>query len=71
LEDWKTDNNNLQPVTRNAKKGFSGMRNSSPALILLYLDSDVLRNPFQAIVYGHFNPIFQQFTIMIVDSRNI
>ncbi len=37
--------------TRNiAKKGFSGMRSSSPASISLYLDSDVLRIPFQAIL---------------------
>ena len=33
-----------------AKKGFSGMRSSSPASISLYLDSDVLRNPFHAIL---------------------
>jgi hypothetical protein len=33
-----------------AKKGFSGMRSSSPASISLYLDSEVLRNPFQAIL---------------------
>jgi hypothetical protein len=40
-----------QPITRNiAKKGFSSMRSSSPASISLYLDSDVLRNPFQAIL---------------------
>jgi hypothetical protein len=40
-----------QPVTCNiAKKGICGMRSSSPASISLYLDSDVLRNPFQAIL---------------------
>ena len=33
-----------------AKKGFSGMRSSSPASISLHLDSDVLRIPFQAIL---------------------
>jgi hypothetical protein len=38
-------------LTRNiAKKGIYGMRSSSPASISLYLDSDVLRNPFQAIL---------------------
>jgi hypothetical protein len=38
-------------LTRNiAKKGFSGMRSSSPASSSLYLDSDALRNPFQAIL---------------------
>lgn len=29
--------------------GLCGMRSSSPASILLYLDSDVLRNPFHTI----------------------
>jgi hypothetical protein len=33
-----------------AKKGIFGMRSSSPASISLYLDSDVLRIPFQAIL---------------------
>lgn len=33
-----------------SQKGFCGMRSLSPALISLYLDSDVLRNPFQAIL---------------------
>lgn len=43
--------NERQPLTRNiAKKGFSGMRSSSPASISVHLDSDVLRNPFQAIL---------------------
>jgi len=38
-------------TTRNiAKKGFNGMRSSSPASISLYLDSDILRNPFHAIL---------------------
>ncbi|NJK98516.1 MAG: hypothetical protein HC905_29590 [Bacteroidales bacterium] len=42
---------NNAPITRNiAKKGFYGMRSSSPASISLYFDSDVLRNPFQAIL---------------------
>ena len=42
---------NAQCITCNiAKKGFNGMRSSSPASISLYLDSDVLRNPFQAIL---------------------
>lgn len=40
-----------EPLTRNiAKKGFSAMRSSSPASISLYPDSDVLRNPFHAIL---------------------
>ncbi len=40
-----------QPLTRNiAKKGFCVMRSSSPASISMYLDSDVLRNPFQAVL---------------------
>lgn len=40
-----------QPLTRNiAKKGIFGMHSSSPASISLYLDSDVLRIPFQAIL---------------------
>lgn len=40
-----------EPLTCNiAKKGLSGMRSSSPASMSLYLDSDVLRNPFQAIL---------------------
>ena len=44
-------NKEAQPITRNiAKKGFSGMRSSSPASISLYLDSNVLRIPFQAIL---------------------
>ena len=48
LQDWKTEH---QAVTRNiAKKGFSGMRSSSPASSSLYLDNDVLRIPFQAIL---------------------
>ena len=33
-----------------AKKGISGMQSSSPASNSLYLDSDILRNPFQAIL---------------------
>ena len=33
-----------------AKKGFSGMRSSSPATISLYFDSDVLLNPFLPIL---------------------
>lgn len=40
-----------QHITRNiAKKGIFGTRSSSPASISLHLDSDVLRNPFQAIL---------------------
>ena len=43
--------NEILGTTRNiAKKGFSGMRSSSPASISLYLDSDVHRNPFHAIL---------------------
>jgi len=43
--------NKKRPTTRNiAKKGFSGMQSSSPASSSLYLDSDVLRNPFLAIL---------------------
>ena len=38
-----------QPITRN-KKGFSGMRSLSPASISSYLESEVLRNPFQFIL---------------------
>ena len=46
-----TEEKNGQLVTRNiAKKGFIGMRSSSLASISLHLDSDVLRNPFQAIL---------------------
>jgi len=44
-------NKEILAVTRNiAKKGFSGMQSSSPASISLYLDSDVLCNPFHAIL---------------------
>jgi len=40
-----------QLVTRNiAKKGFCGMRSSSPASSIVSADSDVLRIPFQAIL---------------------
>ncbi len=43
--------NKAQLVTRNiAKKGFCGMRSSSPASSAVYLESDVLRIPFQAIL---------------------
>ena len=38
------------------KKGFSGMRSSSPASNSLYLYSDVLRIPFQAIANVIGNP---------------
>jgi len=34
----------------NDKKGIFGMRSSSPASTSLYLDSEVLHNPFQAIL---------------------
>jgi len=44
------NNKQLQPTCNIAKKGFRGMRSSSPASISSYLDSDVLRNPFQAIL---------------------
>jgi hypothetical protein len=33
-----------------AKKGFSGIRSSSPASSFVLVDSDALRNPFQAIL---------------------
>lgn len=43
--------NKIRATTRNiAKKGFRGLRSSSPASSSLYFDSDVLRNPFQAIL---------------------
>lgn len=32
-------NNNIPPIHGIANKGFSGMRSSSPASILVYLDS--------------------------------
>jgi len=38
------------PTCNIAKKGFCGMRSSSPASISLYFDSDVLRIPFLAIL---------------------
>ena len=34
------------------KKGISGMQSSSPATISLYLDSEVLRNPFWDRTYA-------------------
>jgi hypothetical protein len=33
-----------------AKKGFSGIPSSSPASSFVLVDSDALRNPFQAIL---------------------
>ncbi len=43
--------NKKPQLTRNiAKKGFIYMQSSSPASISFYLDSDVLRNPFQSIL---------------------
>jgi hypothetical protein len=41
---------NCQRITRNAKKGFRGMRRVSLASISLYLDRVVLRIPFQAML---------------------
>ena len=50
-KEYGTKGKNKLRTTRNiAKKGFSGMRSSSPASISLYLESDVLRIPFQAIL---------------------
>ena len=43
-------NNLLQATCNIAKKGFSGMQSSSPASFSLYLDSDLLRNPFLPIL---------------------
>jgi hypothetical protein len=40
----------IPPTYNIAKKGFSGMRRSSPASSFATADSDVLRNPFQAIL---------------------
>jgi len=42
--------NNRCPTRNIAKKGFSGMQSSSRASMSLYLDSDVFRIPFQAIL---------------------
>jgi len=44
------DKEKLAVTCNIAKKGFNGMQSSSPASSSLYLDSDVLRNPFQAIL---------------------
>lgn len=56
-----------ETLTRNiAKKGFCGMRSLSPASISLYLDSDILRNPFQAklpSVSGNINCVNNKFQI--------
>ena len=42
--------NKKMHTTRGANKDFNDMRNSSPASILLYPDSVILRNPVQAIL---------------------
>lgn len=64
--------NNAQAVTCNiAKKGFRGMRSSSPASISLYFDSDVLRIPFQAILPPLTHFIEQTLSTVLTTSKPI
>jgi len=51
MKEKKLNKNTPSGITCNiAKKGFRGMRSSSPASSSVYLDSDVRRNPFQDIL---------------------
>jgi hypothetical protein len=63
-----------QPLTRNiAKKGIFVMRSSSPASSSVYLESDVLRIPFQAILppLGHMQNNTTDTLIMTSNERQI